>query len=99
MAFSDTCFQIGCSTSSEQTATVPGDNTMYYQAYFEYIDTSNVYICLNATPVIPALGSVGTQPYNEFRPQKRIVKGGDVIHFITPDTNARIGVSLRQLQV
>jgi hypothetical protein len=98
MPFSDTCFQVACTSNAEQTATIPGDSTMYFQAYFEYISTSNVYICLNSTPTIPAGGTVGTQQYNEFRPIKRLVRGGDVIHFITPDATARIGVSVRQLQ-
>ena len=98
MPFSDTCFQVGLSASSEHTATVPGDSSMQFQAYFEYASNSNVFVCLNATPVVPALGSVGTQPYNEFKPKKRYVRGGDVIHFISPDTSSYVGVSLRQLQ-
>jgi plastocyanin len=98
MPFSDTCVQVGLSVSSEHTFTVPGMQTDQYQAYFEYASNSNVFICLNGTPVVPALGSVGTQPYNEFKPKKRYVRGGDVIHFITPDSSAYVGVSLRQIQ-
>ena len=99
MPFSDTTTQIGCSTNEEQTWTVPGTDVMQYQAYFEYNSVSNVFICKNATPVIPAAGSVGTQPYNEFKPIKRYVRGGDVLHFITPDAlTAYVGVSLRQIQ-
>jgi hypothetical protein len=99
MPFSDTDFQISCASEVEQTATVPGDITMQYQAFFSYNEVSNVFICLNALPVIPSSGSVGVQQYNEFRPEKRYVRGGDVLHFITPDTSgAYVGVSLRQLQ-
>jgi hypothetical protein len=98
MPFSDTAFQVACLANVERTITVPGTDTMQYQAYFEYICTSNVFVCKNATPVVPAGGTVGTQQYNEFKPKKRYVKGGDVIHFITPDASAYIGVSLRQLQ-
>ena len=98
MPFSDTDRQINCSTGAEQTFIVPGSNTTQYQAYFKYASNSNVFVCLNATPVIPGADSVGTQPYNEFKPKKRYVRGGDVLHFITPDVNAYIGVSLRQLQ-
>ncbi len=63
-------------------------------------DTEYCVDCVdkNSTPTIPASGTVGTQQYNEFRPKKRYVQGGDVLNFITPDTNAYIGVSLRQLQ-
>lgn len=96
--FSDTDFQVACLINVEQTLTIPGNSTMQYQALFSYASPSNVFICLNSTPVIPSGGTVGSQPYNEFKPLKRYVRGGDVLHFITPDTIAYIGVSLRQLQ-
>ena len=98
MPFSDTCAQVNCAANAEQTFTVPGTPAQQFQALFEYTQNSNVFISVNAVPVVPASGSVGTQQYNEFRPCKRYVRGGDVIHFITPDTSAYIGVSLRQLQ-
>lgn len=98
MPFSDTCIQVGCNANVEETWTVPGTDTMQYQAYFSYNCTSNVFVGKNITPAIPSLGTVGEQSYNEFRPKKRYVKGGDVLHFITPDTSAYIGVSLRQIQ-
>ena len=43
-------------------------------------------------------GSVGSQPYNEFKPKKRYVRGGDVLQLITPDATAYVGVTLRQIQ-
>jgi hypothetical protein len=98
MPFSDTCVQVNCAANIAETFTVPGNPEQQYQAYFEYNQSSNVFICKNSTPAIPASGTVGTQQYNEFRPKKRYVRGGDVLNFITPDTNAYIGVSLRQLQ-
>ncbi len=98
MPFSDTCVQFNLSANTGQTFTVPGTVTMQYQAYFEYASNSNVFICNNAVPVVPSAGTNGTQKYNEFKPKKRYVKGGDVLHLITPDTTAFVGVSLRQLQ-
>lgn len=98
MPFSDTCAQVACNVNAQETYTVPGTNIDFYQAKFKYTSNSNVFVCLNGTPVIPAGATVGTQPYNEFKPFKRYVKGGDVIHFITPDTTAYIGVSLRKIQ-
>lgn len=98
MPFSDTAIQVACGTNVEETWTVPGEPTQQYQAYFEYNSISNVFICKNAAPTIPSAGTVGEQPYNEFRPKKRYVRGGDVLHFITPDASAYVGVSLRQLQ-
>jgi len=96
--FSDTCSQINCAAAVEQTVTVPGTATTQYQALFSYTQSSNVFVRLNGVPTSPSSGSVGSQQYGEFRPEKRYVKGGDVLHFITPDTNAYIGLSLRQLQ-
>ena len=99
LAFSDVCAQIACAANVEQTFTIPGTDIQKYSARFEYISTANVFVCKNATPVIPSSGSVGTQQYNEFRPDpQRYVQGGDVLHFITPDALVYIGVSLRQLQ-
>jgi hypothetical protein len=98
MPFSDTAIQVNCAANTEETYTVPGTPEQQFQAYFEYNCTANVFVCKNATPTIPASGTIGEQPYNEFKPKKRYVRGGDVLHFITPDTNAYIGVSLRQLQ-
>ena len=96
--FSDASWQVHLGVGVEQTITVPGTATTQYQALFEYISTANVFVCKNATPVVPAGGTVGTQQYSEFRPCKRYVRGGDVLHFITPDASAYVGVSLRQLQ-
>jgi len=98
MPFSDTCIQVNCLANVEKTFTVPGTETQQYQAYFEYASNSNVFVRLNGTPAVPAGGTVGEERYSEFKPKKRYVRGGDVLHFITPDTNAYIGVSLRQLQ-
>lgn len=99
MAFSDTCAQVNCAANVEKTFTVPGTDVQQFQAFFEYTQNSNVFVCKNAAATVPLAGTVGTQQYNEFKPQKRYVQGGDVLHFITPDTaGAYIGVSLRQLQ-
>ena len=98
MPFSDVCVQIGLGAAVEQTYTVPGAPTTQYQAYFSYNQSSNIFVRLNGVPTSPASGSVTTQQYSEFKPIKRYVKGGDVIHFITPDASAYAGVSLRQIQ-
>lgn len=98
MPFSDTCKQFTLAADTEQTWTIPGDATQQYQAYFEYASNSNVFVCKGAAPVVPISGASGTQQYNEFKPCKRYVKGGDVLHFISPAAVAYMGVSLRQLQ-
>jgi hypothetical protein len=96
--FSDVSYQVGMGTAAEKTITIPGPSTTTYQALFSYNATANVYVAKNVTPVVPASGTVGTQQYNEYRPDKRYVNGGDVIHLITPDAGTTyIGMSLRQL--
>lgn len=99
--FSDVCVQVAAQANVEETFTVPGTAVNKYSARFSYISTSNVFVRINGVPTIPPGGTVGTQQYNEFRPgddgSQRYVQGGDVIHFITPDASAYVGVSLRAL--
>jgi hypothetical protein len=99
--FSDVCAQVSMTINSEQTVTVPGNATTRYQARFTYTENSNVFVSVNATPVVPPAGTTGSQQYSEFRPgsdgSKRYVSGGDVIHFITPDATGYAGVCLKQL--
>lgn len=99
--FSDVCVQVAMDVGVEQTFTVPGTALNNYAARFSYAANSNVYVRLNAAPTSPPAGTVTTEPYSEFRPgddgSQRYVRGGDVIHFITPDATAYAGVSLRAI--
>lgn len=98
MPFSDTCSQVSVELGTPQSVTAPGSNNMVYQAYFEFTEQSNVYVGLNVVPTVVTSGSVSSQPFVEFKPEKRYVRGGDVLHFATPDSNAYFGISFRQLQ-
>lgn len=98
MPFSDTASQISVETGTPQSVTVPGVNGMAYQAFFEYNQDSNVYVGLNVVPTTPTAGSVSSQPFVDFKPKKRYVRGGDILHFSTPDNNAYFGISFRQIQ-
>lgn len=96
--FSDVCAQIGLTANVAQSFTVPGAATINYSARFSFTEQSNIFVRLNSAPTTPPGGTVGTQQYNEFRPQtQRYVKGGDVIYCISPDATAYVGISLRQL--
>lgn len=98
MPFSDVCAQFHLLANIADSFTVPGEPTINYSARFTYTNDSVVFVRLNSAPSIPAGGTVGTEQYNEFRPEvQRYVKGGDVIHMISPDASAYVGVSLRQL--
>ncbi len=97
--FSDTCFQVNLATSTGQTITIPGTDTMQYQAVFSYNATANVFVRNNGTAGVPAGGTTEEEQYNEFRPHKKYVRGGDELELITPDAaGCYVGVSLMKLQ-
>ncbi len=79
------------------TYTVPGTATQNLQALFSYASNSNVFVGYNSTPTTPADSTVTTTGRVEFKPIKRVVVGGDVLSFLTPDTTAYVGVSFRAL--
>lgn len=99
--FSDVCAQIRLAANVEETYTLPGNPTTQYSVRFGYISTSNVFVRKNGTPTIPGSGDVNTEQYNEFRPgddgSQRYANGGDVLHFITPDASAYVGISVRTI--
>lgn len=96
--FSDTCAQFALVAATELTYTVPGTETANYQASFGFNSTSNIYVRLNATAATPSGGTTTSLPFQELRPNKRYVKGGDVLHFITPDSTAQVSLALMSLR-
>lgn len=95
LPFSDTTAQINLATNTEQTYTVPGTNSQKYRATFGFSANANVYIGLNVTAASPSSGTKTTTNNLEFRPGARYVKGGDILHAVSPDTaGAYIGISL-----
>ena len=92
--FSDTTARFALAANTVQTYTVPGDATQKYQATFSYTSTSNIFVGLNFTPTVPAPGASETTHTEEYRPECKYVKGGDVISVLTPDATAYVGVSL-----
>ena len=97
LPFSDVCKQFTLATTVAQSYTVPGDATLAYQAYFSYASNANVFVCKNGTATIPSSGSNSSVQYEEFKPKKRYVRGGDTLSLITSDTAAYVGLSLRQI--
>jgi hypothetical protein len=90
------CAQVALGANAEETYTVPGAPEKSFQLRFTYTQSSNVFVNNGATPTIPGAGSTGTEANTEYRPgsdgSKRYAKGGDVIHLITPDTSAYVGI-------
>ena len=98
LTFSDVCEVFALTANADLQFVVPGDDIVNYQAIFGYgSSTSNVIVRLNGFATIPANGSHTSVQYNEIRPDKRFVKGNDIVHFITPDALAYVSISLRQL--
>lgn len=97
MPFSDVCKYFDLAANAEDTFTIPGDATNKYQALFSFNATANLFVRLNGTVTIPASGTSGTDQYTDFRPEKRYVQGGDVLHLKTTDASLYVNVSLRQL--
>lgn len=96
--FSDTAYTFALATGVAQSQTIPGNETAQYQALFSYVEGSNVFVRLNSAPTAPLSGTKDDEQYSEFRPDKRYVRGGDVVYFVTPDANGYVGMSLRKLQ-
>jgi hypothetical protein len=96
--FSDVCAQLALATNTDLSYTIPGTPANNYTMIITYTSTSNVFVCKNAAATVPGAGLITQQQYLEFRGgsdgTKRSVKGGDVIHFITPDASAYVGIRL-----
>lgn len=97
ISFSDTDAQLSLVANSVLTYTLPGDNTFRYTVLFGYASNSNVYVGLNETATIAASDSITTTENIEFKPKKRYARGGDVLSFVTPDTTAYMGISVRSI--
>lgn len=96
--FSDTGASMALAANAELTYTVPGVSTARYQALFGFNAAANVYIALNVSATVPSAGTINSSSrFQELRPCKRVVQGGDVLHFITADTTAQVSVSLRAI--
>jgi len=95
--FSDTTGTIALNSGVVGTYTVPGANTTRYRIDFKYPYNANVYVGLNTTPVTPSPGTVNSTNSVEFRPERKYVKGGDVLSFISSSTVTDGGFSLLQL--
>lgn len=97
--FSDVCVQLSLATNVAQTYTVPGSATQNFTVLFGFPTGTNLYVGKNTTAATPPAGTKTTLQYVEFinAGEKRYVQGGDVLSFITPDTSARIGISIRAI--
>ena len=99
LPFSDTCAQVHLTTNTELTYTIPGTNTKKYVATLRSSPDANIFYSKNVTVTVPAPDTVTTTPTSEqltFK-ERRYVSGEDVLHFITPDTDAYLSVALYEI--
>ena len=98
---SDVCAQVGLTANVPQSFTLPGAATKNYSVRFSYAADANVFVRFNTAATTPAANSVGTEAYCEFRPgadgSQRYARGGDVIHFSSPDATGYVGISVRSI--
>ena len=82
-------------TSTEKLLTIPGDYPKY-SAIFSIEPGSEVWVAKNATATLPVAGEF-LPTDSELNPVSREVRAADVLHFITGNVDARIGVVLHPI--
>lgn len=98
LPFSDSGSKFNLAANVALSFTVPGTNAVTYRAEFSYTQNSNVWVGLNKAATVPVAGTQSASYMEEFRPNIRFVRGGDVLSIITGDAaGAQVGVSLLQV--
>jgi hypothetical protein len=95
LAFSSQKYDSTLAANVEQTLTAPTPNVGGYLAVFSYEPGAKVWVALGATATVPGNAFAATD--SELNPTARNVPAGGVLHFITNDTTAEVGVSFYEL--
>ncbi len=80
---SDTGAKVSLAANTELTWTVPGTDVNIYRADFKFPSGAQVWVKLNGAVVVPVANTAVTVTNEEFLPDCKYVKGGDVLHFIS----------------
>jgi hypothetical protein len=91
LPFSDFKYDTTLLTGVEQTLTIPGDHQNWL-VIFSIEPGTKIWTAKNATATIPGAAFATTD--SELNPVARKVKAADVLHFITNDANAELGITL-----
>lgn len=91
LRFADDIYTTTLVTGVEQTLTIPGAFTQWI-AIFGVEPGADAWVALNATAALP--GAAFAAGNTELNPTARLVKAGDVLHFITPNADTRLSVTL-----
>ena len=81
--------------NTDATLTTPS-YAPHYVAIFSYQQGGSVWVAANATAAKP-VGATFASTTSTLNPTARYVKAGDVIHFLTGDTSAMVGVTFYAL--
>jgi len=81
--------------AGEASITVPSSSAKWL-AIFSYEPGAVVWVAVNAS-AIGAVGTTFTATGSELNPVAYELNGGDVVHFLTSDVSAAMGVSLYAL--
>lgn len=95
IGFSINKYSATLATSTDTTLTIPSYSSQYL-AIFSFQNGSSVWVANNATAAVPAGGSFAATT-SELNPTARLVNAADVLHFITADSSANVGVTLYAL--
>ena len=75
-----------------------GNNVNKFIAIFSYEPGASIWVSLNETAASP-VGATFATVSSELNPAARVVNAADVLHFITTDTSAQVGVVFYGLNV
>ncbi len=95
LQFSSQKYDTTLATGAEQTLTAPTSNAKGYLAVFAYEPGAKVWVALGATATVPGGAFASTD--SELNPTAREVPASSVLHFITNDTSAEVGVTFYEL--
>lgn len=95
---SNTNYDTTLAATTEQTLTVPGINSSTYRDEYIAVITYNydarVWLAINETATVPGAAFATTNSILLKQSQDCIrVRAGDVLHFITSDSDVELGVS------
>lgn len=101
LPFADDKYSATLVADTDATLAVPGTAAMgaatattynKFIAIFSYQPGAQVWVTINETAAVPA-GATFAATSSELNPSARYVKSTDVLHFITSDTGASVGVT------
>ena len=95
--FSDTTAQLALAASTALTYTVPGDSSKAYVCEFSWAYNSSIWVGYNVTATIPGAGTIASNANIELRPDRRFVRGGDVLSFISDSLVTNAGLRLLEI--